>query len=365
MSTIIRYMNRDPSNTAGGDGTTPGIAGSTRAFASLNEALTAMFASNSDLSAPDTLKIICLGGSAETTQCNFSNYQFNTGAAGRVQIIADSAYRHAAIFDTSKYYFSGIGNVAFIVNVNCRVEINGVQFRTTGTSPVAVQLHGTDTAGEAHVYNCLFEATTANDATGSAAVYSSGSHSRKIYAVNNICYGKWNAFCSASFLATGSKFIAYHNTVIGTTKYGLSSSSSGSGKVFWKNNRIATPTGTSPACYNFGSTTVTSAGNYSEDATSPDGASFQGKTFTWADAGSNNYLITSGDTFTGADLSADSELPVTDDILGNARTSFYAGAHEFTAAGPTYYDVEATIFGSLPTVPGGGGASGIGRGLIR
>ncbi len=361
-TTITRYVYRDASNTPGGDGTTTALAGANRAYASLSEAVAAEFALRPNLVTNDeVLLFICLGSLAETTQVSFNSTQFTTDTTRFVRIVSDGAWRHAATFDTAKYHFSGLGNVYFIGNIGCKVEVNGLQFRATASDPIAMHMHISNVNGELHVYNSLFEATTATAGTSNPCISSSGSHARKLYLKNNICYGKWWAFAQASFLAAGSKFVAYHNTVVGTSKYGLVSTSSGSGRVFWKSNRIDTPTGTSPACYLFSSTTVTSANNYSGDATSPDGASFQNKTFTWENAGANNYKIVSGDTFTGADLSADAQLAVTDDILGTARTVWYSGAHEFTAAGPTYVDRSAFF-----DPPSGGGGAGprIGGGRI-
>jgi hypothetical protein len=84
-------------------------------------------------------------------------------------------------------------------------------------------------------------------------------------------------------------------------------------------------------------TTLSTATNISEDATSPD-ASFRSKVVTFENEGADDFHLGSGDSEArgnGTDLSTDGDgqLNISDDIDGDARSAWDIGADEFVAAG--------------------------------
>lgn len=100
-----------------------------------------------------------------------------------------------------------------------------------------------------------------------------------------------------------------------------------------KNNFIENQ-GTGPD-YDDGSRVLTTNTNYTSDATSPDGASYQNETATYEDQANYDLHLASGDdgSFEGTDLSSDSVYAFSIDIDDDTRADWDAGADEFIAAG--------------------------------
>lgn len=81
-----RYVNTG--STAGGDGTTNNTSGSTRAYATRNEALTAL----GNLSEQTT--IYCTGSTDDTVPCVQADLNFTTTAANYLSIIGERSPNH-------------------------------------------------------------------------------------------------------------------------------------------------------------------------------------------------------------------------------------------------------------------------------
>ena len=344
-TTTTRYVD---TASVGGDGTTNGLSGATAAYASLNDCLVAEFAATPDLVASDiVLKVFCKGVAADTDGggsivevLRFSLYQFTTDATRYLWILTDSADRHPGAYSESHYRLSIANGAAVVQNVDCKVVFEGIQFvngRAPSSNPNGVAVLNNGTNADLILRECIVNLTSTTGTPGGGfAVGGSGSTARKLTVVNCVLQGKWYRGIQFTFVASGGKLIAYNNTVVGCYQNGILASSNAASTTYLKNNRIDTPvnSGGGGVCFSYGSTTLAgTGGNYSGDATSPDGAGNQSKTFTWADAGAGDYHIVTGDTFTGSDLSADAQFAFAVDIDGDARTSWYSGADEFVSGG--------------------------------
>lgn len=354
-----RYINTAADGT--GNGTTNATTGANGAYKSFHAGLAAEYAVTPDLVAADILlKFNAEGVAGDSVAVSFSSYQFVTNANCYVWLYVDPSVRHPGYYSTNHYRL--VRNDTQIINsINCKVVLEGVQVvnsRNASSSPNGIVLSSGGTGDLTCVKCVLHESGTPGGGASGAAVFGSGTSARKVKLINTVISGGWYRGVQVAFVAAGGQVLLYHNTIVGTDNDGVLTNNNTAGTTYFKNNRIAAPV-TGGTCFDYGSTTLAgSAGNYTGDASSPEGAAFQNKTFTWADAGSFDYHIVSGDAFTGSDLSADAIYPVSDDIDGEVRSSTpFAGADEFSAGGPSFNDFLAVVFDS------GGGGSGEGAGV--
>jgi hypothetical protein len=154
---IVRYVNT--ASTAGGDGTTNGTAGATRAYASLREALTAQ---------PGTLldqtTIYCEGTAADTLSCTQAIWDFQTSATNYLRIVGNNT---SGKWDTTKYRIQ-VSDEGGIYNNNAghvRLEYLQVQVTVTTSSGAT--------------YSC-FRLATANNLNGPVAHSFTGCYSNVV-----------------------------------------------------------------------------------------------------------------------------------------------------------------------------------------
>lgn len=124
---ITRYVNT--ASTAGGDGTTNGTVGATRAFASLGEAVRSL-----PNPLVDAVTIYCDGsGGADTDPPVQADFDFATSAANYLLITTQGAARHTGVWvDTNPYYRFKVTNRNGIYNnVPSHYRIDGIQGQVT------------------------------------------------------------------------------------------------------------------------------------------------------------------------------------------------------------------------------------------
>lgn len=150
---ITRYVNT--ASSAGGDGTTNGTAGSTRAFATLREALDSF---SSPLS--DAITVYCEGTAADTLNITQTHWDFQTSSTNYLRIIGEQSPSHpnfstakSGKYDTSLYRIEVTNAGAIYNNDAGHVRIEGLQ----------VQITVTTSGGSA--YTC-FRLATANNLNG-------------------------------------------------------------------------------------------------------------------------------------------------------------------------------------------------------
>ena len=135
-ATLVRYVNT--ASTVGGDGTTPGTTGATRAFPTLKEAEGAL---NTHLvDDGDIMEIRCLttDGTADTASVIFNGW--TTGISNYIKVWTDEAdvYRHNGTWSTGNKYrmeitATGVGEVALQFNEEY-FRADGLQIAVTNAS---------------------------------------------------------------------------------------------------------------------------------------------------------------------------------------------------------------------------------------
>jgi hypothetical protein len=347
-TTETYYVNTD--STAGGDGTTNGTSGSTRAFATLAAAETAL---RQNLVSTDKVLVIrcsAPSGVADTTQVSFASANWATDNTRYVEIVPNTdADRYTpAGWKTDRYRLdlAITGNVSGFAVTTKKVQIRGVQMRVTRT--VA---NGNHTAflfeppSTDDTVSCILEGRfegscsdlggsdsyTVMEAKGNVnymfrnhvivALLAGGTGTRVLFSNSNI----WNV----------SNALHYNGTLIGCT--GIGSLVAGNAQYQYKNCLFFRNGATSTKRPDFRSGSTHNA--FDESSLSNVGSnSLQGQTFTFENAAGGDFRLASTDAGArdlGTDLSADATLPVTTDAIGTARPQGSAvdiGAHEYIGA---------------------------------
>jgi len=131
MAALTRYVNT--ASSAGGDGTTNGTAGATRAFATLLEAINSLPGTLSD-----QYTIYCEGSTADTSAINQTPWDMTTSATNYIRIIGEQSPNHPnfSTSDSGKYvtskYRIQVSNInALYNNIPSHLRIEGIQVQLT------------------------------------------------------------------------------------------------------------------------------------------------------------------------------------------------------------------------------------------
>ena len=157
FSGVTRYV--DTASSAGGDGTTALTSGSTRAFASLREALTSLPAT---LSTP--YRIYCVGTAADTLNCDQPYWDFETSAANYLEVIGNNntgkwstSHYRLEIANEDGIYNSQPGHLRFY-NLQVKVAVTtsaGTSYNCMRVSTMNNLNHPVDH----RIVNCIIRAT--------------------------------------------------------------------------------------------------------------------------------------------------------------------------------------------------------------
>jgi hypothetical protein len=298
--------------------------GSGKNYASLQSAITGEVSANPNLTLLSGPLNIVLYPMNDTTPATVTG--FTVDATHYVNILTDSSTRHVGVWNGSKYNLSVSGNSGILV-LNSYTRVVGLQILT---SPTTTENNGI----YFQIGNCLAAQNIiqcGGSYGGSAGIadnpFIDDDELSASYIYNNIIYG-FSIYGSGDgiFIAPGNDHIAYvyNNTIVGCNAgFDLDSYRSYS----LKNNLISSCTipiygGNSTDFLDSGYNATNNA-SWGTDYTSLTGDRLS-QTFTFVNAGGNNYLITSGDTGAyqwGEDLSSDANYPFNTDILGLTRTA--------------------------------------------
>lgn len=323
MALLTRYVNTG--STSGGDGTTNNTTGATRAYVSLS---VAEAAEQADLvTAGDSIEILCSGTAADTTVCYFLGWTTGTSNTITVKPHADDV-NTSGIYDATLYRLTP--STAWSLCIRDAVgnlTIDGIQVAPTGSN--STSLYSRPPSGSTYsVINCILKGI---GASGQVGINFSGSGS-DFYIVNNVAYDQaLYGIRKDGYMSTG-KVIVYNNTVdsCGTGLY-LDSGLGTTSRIY--NNLLTNNT----TDYGAISTPTSTDNNVTSDATGPD-SGHTSKTITYTDASGEDFSTSDSDVVDlGTDLSADSDYAVTDDIIGETRSSTPTiGAFEYVSGGSSF-----------------------------
>lgn len=342
---ITRYVNT--ASTAGGNGTTNGTSGATRAFASLAEALDSL-----PTTLVDAVTIYCSGSAADTASVTQVHWDFTTSSTNYILIIGEQSPNFpggspTGKYDTSKYRME-LTNSDGIYNNNAgHARIEGLQIQVTVTTSIA------------NDYNC-FRLATANNLNGPvdhrfgyciAKIVVSGGATDNVFGFINsdptsggtcqlyncLAYGGYCGYGSDGTAWAASNLKNYNCTAWGN-------------EFNWMDVQIcvnclsANPT--TGDGFGFLSTGSTGHRNNASDESSAVGTNSRiNQTFSFVDVTGRDFHLTSTDSGARNFGLANPSALYSDDIDGQARTgSWDIGFDEYVAAIDSTYE-------AFPKVP--------------
>lgn len=336
----IRERWVDTASSSGGNGTTSATTGANRAYASLSDAITAESATGTlaDLvSANEYLVIHCNGSSADTTAVDIPS-TVKTSSTCYVKIVVDQANRHDGKWNSGKYRLVTNGYFGSLV-VRCDHFIGeGLQVENNATSVPDGSRHGiscrsTGSSGLFSIHECVVRYTGDYTNQDPHGISDNGRSSTNVITqiVNNVVYDfNKNLYMGSQ---SGDSYTLYHNTSVDPVVEGMTILRYGSGASFYVKNNIIQ--GANTNYYSESATaTLSSAGNITEDTTSPDSGG-RSIAITFVNEAGNDFHTNDGNALSSTNLYADSRYPVTIDIDGAARPSssnVFAGSDEGVVA---------------------------------
>jgi len=343
---IIRYINSG--STDGGDGTTPGVSGSDRAFHTPQSALNWVAATYPNRVTSDVLIRLRVVGRFATVSSALT-WPATTGDDTRYIIFEPHENKHTgrygASFDGIDYNGSNLmGNPAY------KVEFRDLVTNYTGTSANFGQINTASAVNGCDVtfLRCIFrrnpaiatQPTDPDGASGDGACLrqtdGSASNTLRVRAISCQFLGPWGrVLWIARQDNSNSRAVAYNCTAIDVFGGFRTLSVATGSRVHLRNNRVERRSGSTLDCYSL-AVSPTSATNISDDATSPQTA-LRSLTGTFVDAGAGDYTPTGADPGIGAgtDLSADAEFAFAYDLNDASRTTWDIGALNAASSGPS------------------------------
>lgn len=345
VSNRDRYVNT--ASTAGGDGTTNGTAGATRAYATLAAAISAE--ATNLVTADVVLRIYCAGTTADSFDGDFTGY--TTDATRYVRIIGntgDAAGAHAGIWSNSYFHLSYTKDTGFTPRSysgsRFDLRLENLQMENTGGDGErrnGINLTNYTGDGTLYVINTLIRynpsgGATTSDNHGFRANASTGAI--KLYLINNVIYGFREAGLFWDPKNSGEQLVLYNNTIAGNNLDGtdgvevyIDVTNTGGEILIMKNNILSkvTISGT-PATY-------THSNNGTTDTSSPDNT-YDSQTYSFVNTtlATADYHLQSSDTGAkdkGTDLSADGTYAFSDDFERVTRSGTWdQGADEYASS---------------------------------
>lgn len=341
---VTRYV--DAASTAGGDGTTTATSGANRAFASLNEALTAL-QSTDWVGTNQRPVIVCGGSTADTvTASPSSTWLGKLSPACYISIVGNQPSSLAV--DTTKYRlthtdagcFGGLTNLCY-VRISFIHGLITVGAGATGIANYAIINPGTNPGNiDVRLDSCRSECVSMSASRTSQVhgfwVDTGGTTGNKVTLTNCVAAGFVGAGAThKGFTATtsASSDVAWYNCTAYNCGRGFSSEHASQFPIAVNDVAASCADGYT------GSFRTGSSHNASDIAADAPGTGPVTGTPTFVSAPSDLHLA-SGDTVckdAGADLSADSRFAFSTDGDGVARTGTWdIGADEYVASGTTY-----------------------------
>ena len=329
MAVVTRYVNT--ASTAGGDGTTNGTAGATRAYASLSEWEAA---EQADLvTATDTHIVNCSGTAADTTQFTLAGW--TTDATYFITINGDNT---TGTYSTSHYRseITTTGNFYYNFTIsNDYTVVNDMQVFSTNAAYTNNRIYYT-TADYVDFNRCIVKAAVTTSMTSFGFMWNAGDGGS---ATNCLAFDI-DKTGSAGFnilLSGTTADVALDNCTAYNCDYGF--------KQQYKDTALRNclaqggVQGFDTIGSNYGSIDYCCS-DVSGEAVGTNGVI---GTVTFVDAANDDYMPASGDTV-AKDAGQDLSGTFTDDLAGTTRdASFDIGALEYVASGPSITSEPAVV----------------------
>jgi len=270
------------------------------------------------------------GGACTVTNAELNYNGWTTSATYYMELKPASGYEHPGSWDTSAarvvvdsstdWHSFRLSDQSFL--------LTNMQYGREGVSGG----RGLSRIDNTTIQGCLIRGLTSGEPIGNTFDSTVG-ETYKI--INNVFSGYINIVINEWWDGGSSDGVVYNNTIKINTSSRVIGLDEGSGqtRADYKNNLIINDG--SGDCWSSGSAVHTTAANYTSDTTSPDGASYESASPTFEDAANHDLHLASGDdgSYEGSDLSSDSEYSFSNDIDGDTRSDWDAGADEYVAGG--------------------------------
>lgn len=135
------------------------------AYSSLNVAETAR---DANITAGNAVRFLCHNtlGNADTTAVNFIGW--TTDADSYIKVEAEASYRHAGVYDTSKYHLTSADTTILTISEDY-VRFVGLQFGltvTSGNGGSCITASGINATNDVRVSNCIFNSVSCTGTVG-------------------------------------------------------------------------------------------------------------------------------------------------------------------------------------------------------
>lgn len=328
MALVTRFVNT--ASSAGGDGTTNGTSGATRAYASLNEWEAAE--QTNLVTDGDTHLVHCEGSTADTAQVVIVGW--TTGVSNGITVQVDSDKRHDGNWDTSAYRLSSADTDKIYQIREDYVDTTGLQVEITTPTNLRTLVHMT-AIGVANAHNFSYMIIRGNDVDAFALrcfVCDDADGIATVY--NSLLYNAGNNFSSYGFNSLGTHTV--YNVTIANCRRGIR----GTGTWTEKNVLITIDGGTECWYNNASHARDYCAGN---DATANEqGGTGNRDSQTFTFVGAEDFHLHADDTGAlGHGVTDPGSGLFSDDIDGDTRTvPWDIGFDEFVAIGiPASFDI--------------------------
>jgi len=336
---LVRYVNTDNTCDGDEDGTTNETDGSS------DSAYCALATAEADLAqnlvtGTNTMTIKVSGTAADTTGVTIGS-DWTTNSTYCLTITTDEALSnsvHSGTYPTNTYRLESDDYYhAISVDTDC-LHLNGLAIASTGNDDSRAALVDWDSGTELHMTNLIGKyAPTGTPTTSGANVVidleSNSDTGKELVVANSIFYDFEKGFFYYGN-ADSDEYYIYNNTIVHFDDVGLNPTLYGSSDTYSAKNNIVVGLDGSTDCYSEESTASTdgSTNNLSSDADVHGAAGLASKTVTFANAGGDDFHLSSSDS-SGAlggasDLSADGAYAISDDIDGDTRSDWDIGADE-------------------------------------
>lgn len=325
-----RYV--DTNSSAGGNGTTNSTSGGNRAYATLQEGLDA---EATDLVSADVYIEFEVSGTAADGCVDISG-TFVSDATRYLSIYSASGSRHTGTYNTGKHRIECSGDNALVIRT-AYARIIGLQIKNTQSNPSRGIVLASQANGAVYIEGNIIvgPAGVGPDAMGIRS-YTSNSGVR-LRVSNNIIYNFYEGIYWVTGDGDDQAIYAYNNTIADIGDSCIFLSAYGTNDITKLRDNILQDCAGNDYSIDGTFTTLTTAKNLTEDATSPDGGTYQSKAVVFNNQASDDYHLGASDTYAkdaGDTLSADGDYPITLDIDGTTRSgSWDIGADEYVDGG--------------------------------